>query len=292
MAVTEPARPRRGSVLARLLDPRPYIQAFRELFELLSSQRALTLELAKREVNAEHSGKRLGAVWGVIQPLFLLGVYASIYGIVFKAKIGGTYELPRDFTVYLLAGLISWLAFQFSMAKSTTLISGNAHLVKQVVFDLNVLPIASALASLVTLLLGLGFVTVYLIVVYGALPWTYLMLPVLVLLQFLAMAGAAFVLSSIGTFVQDIRDLVQLSGVVLIFLMPIVYLPSAVPAAFDPLLWLNPFSYMVWCYQDVLYYGRLDHFAAWVIFPAWSLFLFLAGYRLFRRVRPFFSDAL
>jgi lipopolysaccharide transport system permease protein len=65
-----------------------------------------------------------------------------------------------------------------------------------------------------------------------------------------------------------------------------------VPAAFDPILWLNPFSYMIWCYQDVLYFGSLGHQAAWVIFPAWSLFIFAGGYRVFRRVRPLFANVL
>jgi lipopolysaccharide transport system permease protein len=115
---------------------------------------------------------------------------------------------------------------------------------------------------------------------------------VILVSQFLAMAGVAFVLSAIGTFIRDVRDLVQLSAVVLIFLMPIVYLPNQIPSAFNPLLWLNPFTYMVYCYQDALYFGRFAHPYSWVAFPLWSAFIFTAGYRLFRRVRPFFADVL
>jgi lipopolysaccharide transport system permease protein len=260
--------------------------------QLLTRERALALEMAKRELSAEHTGKALGGFWGWFQPLFLLAVYAFIYGVVFKAKIGGTYELPKNFTVYLLSGLIPWFAFQLAMGRSTGVIVGNANLVKQVVFNLNVLPIASALAACFSLILGLGFVAAFTIFEYRSLPLTYLALPVIVLAQFLAMSGVAFVLSSLGTFIRDVRDLVQLSAVVLIFLMPIVYLPNQIPAAFNPLLWLNPFTYMVYCYQDVLYFGRFEHPYSWVAFPLWSIFIFSAGYRLFRRVRPFFADVL
>ena len=121
---------------------------------------------------------------------------------------------------------------------------------------------------------------------------TYLLIPVVVVLQLLAMVGTAFLLAATGVFAKDVRDIVQLSAIVLIFLLPIVYLPSQVPAAFDPIIWLNPFSYMIWCYQDVLYFGTLDHQAAWFIFPAWSIFTFAAGYRVFRRCRPFFANVL
>lgn len=243
-------------------------------------------------MSTEHQGKRLGAFWGLFQPLFLLLVYAFVYGVVFRAKIGGTYELPRNFTIYLLSGLVPWFAFQLSMAKAASVIPANANLVKQVVFDLNVLPVATSLASCLSLGLGLAFIIGLTVFDYGAVPWTYLLLPLVALTQFLAMAGVAFLLAALGTFIKDVRDLVQLSGVVLIFLLPIVYLPSSVPAAFNPLLWFNPWTYMVYVYQDVLYFGRIQHPYSWVAFPLWSLFIFVAGYRVFRRMRPFFANVL
>jgi lipopolysaccharide transport system permease protein len=289
--LTSEAPARRGRVRT-LIEPAPYFRAFRSLVLLLTRERALAFEMAKRELSAEHTGKALGGFWGWFQPLFLLAVYAFIYGIVFKAKIGGTYELPRNFTVYLLSGPIPWFAFQFAMGRSTSVIVGNANLVKQVVFNLDVLPIASAFAACFSLVLGLLFLGGLTVFEYGTLPLTYLALPVILVSQFLAMAGVAFVLSAIGTFIRDVRDLVQLSAVVLIFLMPIVYLPNQIPSAFNPLLWLNPFTYMVYCYQDALYFGRFAHPYSWVAFPLWSAFIFTAGYRLFRRVRPFFADVL
>jgi lipopolysaccharide transport system permease protein len=275
-----------------LLRPTPYLQAFHELLLLLTRQRALVLEMGRRELSAEHTGKALGGFWGFVQPLFLLAVYAFIYGVVFKAKIGGTYELPRNFTIYLLSGLVPWFAFQLAMSRSTGVIVGNANLVKQVVFDLNVLPIASTLAAMFSLILGLAFITVYTLAAYHTLPLMYVALPVVVLSQFFAMAGVSFTLASLGTFIRDVRDVIQLSAVVLIFLMPIVYLPNQVPSAFNPVLWLNPFTYMVYCYQDVLYFGRFQHMWSWVLFPLWSLIIFAAGYRLFRRVRPYFANVL
>jgi len=281
--------PRRALDLIR---PTPYLQAFSELILLLSRQRGPTLEMAKRELSAEHRGKALGGFWGFFQPLFLLAVYAFIYGVVFKAKIGGTHELPRNFTIYLLSGLVPWFAFQLAMSRSSGVIVGNANLVKQVVFDLNLLPIASALAAMFSLILGLVFIGIYTLSDYHHLPLTYLALPAIALSQFFAMAGVSFVLAALGTFIRDVRDVVQLSAVVMIFLMPIVYLPNQVPAAFDPLLWLNPFTYMVYCYQDALYFGRFEHLWSWVLFPLWSLVIFASGYRLFRRVRPYFANVL
>ena len=281
-----------GRRLPGLLRPTAYVQALRELAAMLTRKRALTIAMARRELTAEHSAHAFGSFWGVAQPLFLILLYAFIFGVVFKQKVGGTFELPLNFTIYMLSGLVPWLAFQVSMVKSASVISGNANLVKQVVFELEILPVAGALAACVPLAIGLAFVMLYTLADYGTLPVTYLLLPVVVVLQVLAMAGVAFIASALGAFFRDIREIITMFALAAIFIMPIVYLPDNVPGPFQPVLWANPFTYMVWCYQDVLYFGRIEHPYAWLVFAAWSLFAFAGGYRLFRKVKPYFGNVL
>ena len=62
---------------------------------------------------------------------------------------------------------------------------------------------------------------------------------------------------------RDVKDFVQVFCIAGMYLMPVVYLPKMVPGVFRPLLNLNPFSYMVWCYQDACYFGRFEHPWAW-----------------------------
>lgn len=269
-----------------------YASALFELAGTLRSRRGLAVELARRSAVGEHSGQTLGAAWGLAQPLFLMFLYAFIFGVVFRVKVGGTFELPRNFTVYMLAGLVPWLAFQTALLRATSSIAANANLVKQVVFDVSLLPFAAALAALLPLLLGLAFVAVYTVAAHGTLPWTYVLLPVVVTLQLVAMAGFAFALSAIGAFFRDVREFVQMFVVAAIFLMPIVYLPGSVPGGFDEIIWANPFTYVVLCYQDVLYFGRIEHPWAWLVFAALGVGSLAAGYRLFRRLRPHFANVL
>jgi lipopolysaccharide transport system permease protein len=252
----------------------------------------LTLELAKREVRREHAGLVLGVAWGIAQPLFMMAIYAFLFSVVFKVKVGDSIEFPRDFTVYLLSGLIPWLAFANAMSRGSTAVTGNENLVKQTTFPIVLLPVTRALAACVPLLVGLAFVTALMLVQYLALPVTYVLVPLLVLLQLLAMIGMSFALAAIGAFFRDIREIVALISIAGIFVLPIVYLPTAVPDALQPLLYANPFSYMVWCYQDAIYYGRFEHPWSWAVFAAGSLFLLMLGYRLFRRLSPYFGNVV
>jgi lipopolysaccharide transport system permease protein len=65
-----------------------------------------------------------------------------------------------------------------------------------------------------------------------------------------------------------------------------------VPRPFLPILYINPFSYMTWCYQDVIYFGRFEHPWAWLVFAVISLGTFVLGARLFARLKPTLAGAL
>ena len=53
----------------------------------------------------------------------MIGVYVFIFAFVFKMKVGGTLDMPLDYTTYILAGLVPWMAFQESMSKSSSAIT-------------------------------------------------------------------------------------------------------------------------------------------------------------------------
>jgi lipopolysaccharide transport system permease protein len=89
-----------------------------------------------------------------------------------------------------------------------------------------------------------------------------------------------------------LKDVIALYGNIGTYLIPVVYLPGWVPPIFKPLLYVNPFSYMTWMYQDVLYFGRIEHPVAWIVFPLFSVVVFALGYRVFRRLKPLFGGAL
>lgn len=271
---------------------RGHVSAFAEIVLLLTRHRELTWAMARRELSDRYAGQAFGIAWAIGHPVFIIALYIFIFAVVFKTRIGGTVDMPLDYTAYLLSGLVAWLAFQDCMAKSCTAITSNSALVKQVVFPLEILPVKGVLVSLFPQLVSLTVLVLYVLVQHGRLPATYALLPVLIVVQFLAMTGVAYVLSAIGAYFRDIKDIVQLLVTAGVYLMPIFYLPAWVPAVLKPLLYLNPFSYLVWVYQDALYFGRFEHPVAWVITFTSSFAVFILGYRLFRRLKPGLGNLL
>jgi lipopolysaccharide transport system permease protein len=275
-----------------LFSPTYHFMAFRELLHLLTRHHQLTWEMAKREISDRYAGQIFGTLWAVGHPLILMGIYVFIFAFVFKQKVGGTRELPLDYTVYLLSGLIPWMSFQESMSKSAMVIPANANLVKQVVFPTEILPVKGVIASFLTQIISTIVLIVYVLVSHGSLLWTYMLIPALFAFQLLAMVGVSYIFSSIGVYFRDLKDFIQVFCVMGIFLIPLFYLPSQLPESFQPLLYLNPFSHMIWCYQDIFYFGRFEHPWSWGLYIAGSLCVFYSGYRIFRKLKLMFGNVL
>lgn len=267
-------------------------EASREASSLLIHYRQLVWEMARREIADRYIGQAFGAFWAIGHPLFMIAVYIFVFAVVFKNKIGGTVEMPLDYTTYILAGLIPWLAIQEAMNKSCITITANASLVKQIVFPIEILPAKSVLASLLPQLVSTTLLFVYIACTQAGFFMTYFLLPVVILFQILGMLGLGYILAAISVYFRDIKDFIQMFGIAGMYLMPVVYLPEMVPTVFKPLIYLNPFSYLIWCYQDVIYFGRIQHAFAWFILPSLSITIFLLGYRLFRKLKPSFGNVL
>lgn len=280
------------STIQQVGPPEGSTAAWRQLWLLGTKYRALTLQMAKREVTDRYTGQVFGVVWMVLHPLVLVLVYVFIFGYVFKVKIGGTRALPFDYTTYLLAGVIPWLGFQDALAKSSTVIIANANLVKQVIFPVEILPVKGVISSLATQAILIVLLAGYMLAVNHVLPWTYALTPLLIVIQAAMMIGVCYIVSAISVFFRDAKDFVQAFSTVGLYLMPVLYLPEFVPGIFRPLLYLNPLSYLIWCYQDALYFGRFEHPIAWVVLIAFSAFVLHQGSHAFRMLKTVFGNML
>lgn len=284
-----PAVPLRA---ATLVNARALAQALVEGGFLLAKDARLVLAMARRDLVTRHSGQVLGIFWIIGQPLILTLVYILIFGFVFARRMDASYELPLDFTAYILSGLLPWLSFVNAMSTSCGSIIGNASLVKQFVFRLETLPAKDVVIALVIWGIGIPATLLYIVLSQQTAHVSWLLLPVALLFQTLAMVGLAFAFSAISVFFRDLKEFVQAFATVNVFLMPVVYLPGWIPDVFRPIIYLNPFSYMVWVYRDVIYYGRIEHPWAWLVFGGGALMVFAFGYRIFRKLKPMFANVL
>ena len=259
-------------------------------FRVLIRHRHLCWELVRRDLTDRHAGQVLGPAWMFAQPLVLIALHLFLFAVVLPARgLGGSGEL--GYVVSVLAGLIPWLAIQDSLLRGVTSVATNANLVKQVVFPVELLPVKGAFVALIPPAAMTGVLVLYLLVTGHPVPWTIALLPAVWVVQIAGTLGLCLGLGAVGAYVRDVRELIQLFGLVNLYLMPVFFPPGVLPAAIRFVMYANPFSHVVWCHQDV-WAGRISHPASWALFPVTAGLAFVVGWRVFRAARPHFGNVL
>ncbi len=251
----------------------------------------LLREMVHRELSAAHAQHGFGGIWIYVHPLVMVGTYLLIFGFVLGNKLAITGEFPGDYPSYILAGLVPWLMMQAAIVRGPSALISSANLVKQVVFPIEVLPIASVIAATIPHLPSLGVVMLYKLSV-GGLGWIVIFLPAVLVVHFILATGLSFALAAITPFFRDLRDIVTVFVSVVMYMMPTVYLPDWMPRALRPIIYLNPFSYVVWVYQDILFFGVFRHPYAWLVMLVFALLALGIGYRTFEKLKPYYGNAL
>lgn len=260
------------------------------LLRSLLRHRSLLIEMVRRELTDLHAGQMAGVIWLVVHPLLQFSVYAFLFTIVFKVRIAG--RGPSDYLVYLFSGLVPWLLTQDVLARASQALIANVSIVKKVMFPIEVL-VAKTLGSSVAVQSVLFLVVlIYIVVARHTIPATFLLLPVLVFFHLCLLWGLALLLASTTPYFRDVPELVRVFVTINIYLIPIMYLPSMVPGQLRIILALNPFSSLIWCYQDLLYFGAIRHPAAWLVMAVMSVATMTAGSYVFVRLRHHFASVL
>jgi lipopolysaccharide transport system permease protein len=253
-------------------------------------QRPLILELARREMTDVHAGQAGGPIWIVVHPLMMFAVYAFLFTVVFKVRIGG--RGPDDYTVYLFAGLAPWLLTQDVLSRATTIMIANSTIVKKVMFPTEALVAKSIMASLKVQGILLLVVIVYTAWVRHSIPASYMLLPVLVAMHLMLIWGLALFLAVITPYFRDVSEFVRVFLLMNVYLIPVMYLPDMVPEAIRFVLVVNPFSHLIWCYQDVFYFNTIAHPLSWGVLAVLACGATISGSYAFIRLRHHLPSVL
>jgi lipopolysaccharide transport system permease protein len=197
------------------------------------------------------------------------------------------------YVVYVLSGLIPWIALQDALSRGPASITGSANLVKQIVFPSEVLPLKVSLAALTTLAVGLPL-TVILACFDGrsSIAGISILLPAAIMMHLALSAGLVYAFSAIGVFLKDLKEIVAFILSIGLFLHPILYVPGQVPSWLAHLFTFSPFSHIIWCFRDALVEGRLTRPLSWLVSGLTAVACFAIGWRVFRMLKPTFGNAL
>jgi len=259
----------------------------RDMALLIYKYRRLLASITRVELAKRHAGSVLGFSWVVLQPALLLSVYIFVYMVVLGMRFEGFSRF--DYVLYVFCGLVPYLGFMEALTTGALSIKQNMHLVKNVMLPIELIPVRSVLVGMASEFVSIGLV---LILVAGArsLSWHVALLPLVVVLQVMWLAGLTWMLSSITVALPDITYFVNLFVFLLMFLSPIGFRPEMVPPAFAWTLYANPIFYMTEMYRGTMLTGRLPALFVAATYAAMCVATFALGSAFFQRFRAVLTD--
>lgn len=254
--------------------------------------RSLMAQLAGRDVHARYRQSWLGLLWVVITPLAMLSIYTLVFRHVMRVRWHGVDESNLAFALRIYAGLAVFAFFAECVNRAPGLVLEQPHLVKKVVFPLEILPWVSAATAAVGLGIS-GLLLLGLAAWEGAgLPVTALALPLVWLPLLPLVLGLGWLLAGLGTYVRDVGQVLGMAVSALMFLSPIFFPVEALPEGLRGWLVLNPLAGVMTGTREVLLAGRWPDWKAWSLAMAGCSALAVAGAWFFARVRSGFADVL
>jgi homopolymeric O-antigen transport system permease protein len=233
-------------------------------------------------------GSTLGLVWAIVNPLLMMGVFTFVFGFIFRSRLPGA-ETSLSFVIWLISGYGPWLAISDGLATSTSAVTGNSGLVKNLAFKTELLPIAGSMMGLIPLAVSVCYL-VALLVLSGTRPSvSWLAILPMLFLQFVLIAGVGLCLAAVNVFVRDTALALPNVLMILLFSSPIFYPLSEFPKAVQGVLQFHPFQVIAEGYRRPLLYGSWPAPWSLVYLSALSVVALIGGLAFFRRLKGYFD---
>jgi lipopolysaccharide transport system permease protein len=262
-------------------------------FQTIITKRYLIFKYLHRQVTRRYRGSVLGVFWSLVSPLAMLSVYIVVFGFIFKSRFKiSQNETAADFGLALFCAFNLFNLCSEVIARSPRLILDHPNLVKKIVFPLETLPVVQTLDSLLHCIIAFIPLFAAFIVFRGAVPWSFIFLPLFLVPLALFSLACSLTLSALGVFIRDIDALMQPLLTILIFGSAVFYTIGAIPPPFRRLIELNPLALVFENARLSMILGVSPNLSLLLILSSVAFILVIIASTFFEKAKPAFADVL
>jgi len=250
--------------------------------------RELFAFLAWRDILVRYKQTAIGLAWAVIRPALTIAIFTFVFGKLAR--------LPSDgppYAVLVCAAILPWQLFASAFSEAGNSLVQNSNLVSKVYFPRIILPASAVVVSLVDFSISF-LILVVLMLWYGMLPtWQILALPVFIVAALIAAAGAALWIAALNVKYRDFRYVIPFAVQLGLYISPVGFSSSIVPADWRLLYSLNPMVGVIDGFRwAVLGSDSNLYLPGFLLSVLVSLAVLSSGVLFFRRTERGFADVI
>lgn len=248
--------------------------------------RELVYFMTWRDLKVRYKQTLLGAGWAVLQPFLTMVVFTIFFG-----NLAGVPSDGVPYPIFSYTALLPWGLFSKAMQDASRSLVLNRQMVTKVYFPRVILPISSTLAGVVDF--AIAFVVLLGMMAYYKMAPTFNIwtLPLFLLLALVTALGVGLWFSALNVLYRDIGYVTPFLAQFWMFVTPIVYPASMVPAQWQALYALNPMTGVVEGFRWALLGTQASppvHML--VTSTAVALIILVSGMFYFKRMERNFAD--
>lgn len=285
MRMWRPSRPAAAALPATIVTPSGDSLAaeLRELWRF----RELLAFFVWRDVTVRYRQTVVGLAWVVVQPLATMVVFTLFFGTLARLPSDG---VPHP--VFYYSGLLPWMYFAAALQSATGAMVEHQRIITRVYFPRVMLPLAAVLPGLLDAAVG-HLMLLILMVVYGVpLSPRLLLAPVVMSYAAVVALAAGLWLSALNARYRDVRYVVPFAIQLWMFVSPVAYPSTLVPASWRWAYGLNPMAGAIDAFRWTVTGAGRPALAPLAAGAAATALLLVGGLAFFRRVEGTIADVV
>jgi len=245
----------------------------------------LIQNLVLKDFRIRYRNMSLGIAWSVVNPLLMMGILTFVFTRIFNNPI-------HHFALFVLCALVPFNFYSLASNAGSTSLLDNQTLVKRVQCPRAVFPIASVLSSSLHFLIQITLLILLLLIFGHKVNWYWFWLPAIWGMEVVALCGLSLMTAALDIYYRDVRYLVEASGLVMFWVVPVFYSLEMVPRRYQQFFMLNPIAAVAVAGRRVLIDGVSPSANLVLQLSAVSIVLLAMGFVVFRRLERDFADYL
>lgn len=243
-------------------DAPPYLEYLRQVWLHRHVLHALYL----RDLKQQFVQTRLGLLWAVLRPLFIVAVFSLLFSYLMNIKAGN-----YPYLLFALSGHLSWNLFSSIVNTGMGAVKSNSGLIRKMSFPLLILPILSIANALTEWVVTFGLLILLMVIMGVVPPVQVAILPFAVLLNVLLASGIILWMNVTSIRFWDLNHILPSLIGMGIWLTPVFFPVTLIPAQYLWLASLNPMTGVLNLYRWALFNDGLNMIAI-----GWSAFFGIA----------------
>lgn len=240
-----------------------------------------------RDLKVRYKQTAIGALWAIFQPFITM--------VVFSLFFGGLLKVPSDgvpYPIFVYTGLLFWQFFSSALADTSNVMITNQNIITKVYFPRLILPLSSVATKFIDFFIA-SFILVGMMFYYGYTPHLsgLLIIPLLLIITFMASFGLGLFMASINVKYRDVRYVLPFFIQLLMFVTPVIY-PAGVLGKYSWILALNPMMGVIQSARAALLGTTILNWTLVAISLIATAVMLAIGIYTFKKTERFFADVI